>query len=164
MTELGVRIEKLEPMRVASVWSFGESPELEAWEKLVAWARPRGLLDNPEEHPIFGFNNPSPSAGSPNYGYELWIVVGPDTEPEGETRILSFDGGLYAVTRCEVARGQYEAIGATWKRLVTWREDSKYKSGAHQWLEKSVVIPQWGAAQNSAGVEFVLDLYLPIAE
>lgn len=164
MSQLDVRIERLEPMRVASVWGFGESPEIEAWEKLEAWARPKGLFDDLEKHPIFGFNNPSPSAGSPNYGYELWIAIGPDLEPEGEMRVLVFDGGLYAVTRCQVPRGQYQVIAETWRKLVTWREDSSYRSGTHQWLEKSVLVLQWGVQAESPGVEFVLDLYLPIAE
>ncbi len=157
MNELEVRIVRLEPMRVASVWGFGESPEGQAWQKLEAWAKPKGLLDDPEQHRIFGFNNPNPSAGSPNYGYELWIEVGPDVVPEGDTRILGFNGGLYAVTRCEVPKGQYHVIGETWKELVTWREDSQYKCGTHQWLEKSV-------PTDAPGIEFILDLYLPIAE
>ena len=55
-------------------------------------------------------------------------------------------------------------IGATWKELVTWREDSKYKCAAHQWLEKSVLIPQWSVPIDLPGIEFVMDLYLPIAE
>jgi DNA gyrase inhibitor GyrI len=157
MSELNVRIVKLAPMRVASFWGFSESPETEAWEKLLAWATPRGLLENPEKHRLFGFNNPNPSAGSPNYGYEVWIVVDPDAEPEGNERILDFDGGLYAVTRCEVPQGQFDVIGETWKRLVAWREDGKYKCGTHQWLEESLPM-------DLPGLEFVLDLYLPIAE
>ena len=157
MSELDVRIVRLEPVRVASFWGFGKSPEGLAWEKLLDWARPRGLLGDPEQHRLFGFNNPDPSAGSPNYGYEVWIVVSPDAEPEGEARILGFDGGLYAVTRCVVPKGQFEVIGATWKKLVTWREDSKYKCGTHQWLEESLPM-------DLPGTEFVLDLYLPIAE
>lgn len=164
MSELDVRIVKLEPMRVASVWGFGESPESEAWQKLEAWARPKGLLDDPEKHAIFGFDNPTHSAGSPNYGYEVWIKVGPDVEPEGETRILDFKGGLYAVMRCEVPKGQYDVIGATWKKLITWREDSKYKYASHQWLEKSILIPQWRGQSIPPGIEFVMDLYLPIAK
>ncbi len=157
MSGLDVRIVKIEPMRVASFLGFGESPEGEAWEKLLTWAKPRGLLENPEKHRLFGFNNPNPSAGSPNYGYEVWIVIGPDAEPEGDAKILSFEGGLYAVTRCEVPKGQFDVIGATWKKLVTWREDSKYKCGTHQWLEESLPM-------DLPDTEFVLDLHLPIAE
>jgi AraC family transcriptional regulator len=157
MNELDVRIVRLEPTRVASFWGFGESPENKAWEKLLAWARPRGLLDDLEKHRLFGFNNPCPSGGSPNYGYEVWIVVDPDTEPEGDARILGFDGGLYAVTRCVVPKGQFEVIGDTWRKLVTWREDSKYRCGTHQCLEESLPM-------DLPDTEFVLDLYLPIAE
>ena len=157
MSTHDMQIETLKPMRVASVWGFGPSPENEAWQKLEAWAKPQGLYGDLENHPIFGFNNPNPSAGSPNYGYELWLQVGPDTLPEGDVRILDFAGGLYAVKRCEVPKGQFEQIGETWKALVTWLEDSKYKQGTHQWLEKSI-------ATSSPDLEFVLDLYLPIAE
>jgi AraC family transcriptional regulator len=157
MAELEVRIVELEPMRVASVWGFGEEPEGIAFTKLDAWAGPKGLRDDPEKHRVFGFNNPDPYPGSPNYGYEVWIEVGPEVEPEGDVRIVGFDGGLYAVVRCEVPAGQYEVIGATWKKLVTWREDSKYRYGHTQWMEQSL-------PSSGPGIEFVLDLYMPIAE
>ena len=158
MGELDVRIVKLDRMRVASAYGFGQSPEGQAWETLIAWAKPKGLLDDRQNHRIFGFDNPSPSPGSPNYGYELWIEVGPDVEPEQDVRIVAFLGGLYAVTRCEVPPSEpYRVIPATWKRLVTWREDSPYRCGSHQWLEESIPI-------ELPGIEFVLDLYLPIVE
>jgi len=137
MSELDVRIVKLEPMRVASFLGFGESPEELAWAKLIPWAKEKGLLDDPEKHRLFGFNNPNPSKGSPNYGYEVWIVIGPDIEA--------------------VPKGFFDVIGDTWKRLVTWREDSKYKCGNHQWLEESLPL-------ELPDTEFVLDLYLPISE
>ncbi|KPK03098.1 MAG: hypothetical protein AMJ56_19995 [Anaerolineae bacterium SG8_19] len=59
-------------------------------------------------------------------------------EQEGDVRILGFDGGLYAVTRCEVPKGQYDVISATWKKLVAWREASKYNWGHSQWLEENI--------------------------
>ena len=157
MSDLEVRIIKLEPMRVVSFLGFGESPEELAWEKLIAWAKPKGLLDDLKEHRLFGFNNPNPSAGSPNYGYEVWIVVDPDQEVDGEAKIVDFEGGLYGVTRCVVPTGKFEVIGETWKKLNAWREDSEYNCGHHQWLEESLPL-------NPPDTEFVLDLYLPIAE
>jgi AraC family transcriptional regulator len=157
MNKSEVRIVKLEPMRVASFWGFGKSPETQAWEKLFAWAKPRGLCDDYSKHRLFGFDNPQPSAGSPNYGYEAWIVVDPDTEPDGEAKIVDFEGGLYAVMRCEVPKGQFDVIGVTWKKLVTWREDSQYKCSNHLCLEESI-------PTDLPDVEFVLDLFLPIVE
>jgi len=158
MSELEVHIVKLEPMRVASFHGFGQTPEDEAWKKLVAWAKPKGFLDDPDHHRIFGFNNPEPSPGSPNYGYEFWITVSAEVQPAGEMEIKGFSGGLYAVTRCEVQGRPYETIPATWKKLVLWRENGKYKSAHHQWLEEH--LREKGAPES----DFNLDLYLPIAE
>ena len=157
MTELEVHIVKLEPMRVASVYGFGENPEEIAWEKLERWATSKGFMDDPEHHPIFGFNNPDPSPGSPNYGYEFWMAVGPEFEPEEGVRILGFSGGLYAVTRCNVGEAPYESIPRTWQQLVEWQENSRYRRGRHQWLEQHIEVKEMPH-------EFALDLHLPIAE
>ena len=158
MSKLDVRIVKLEPMRVASFHGFGQSPEEAAWNKLIAWAKPKGLRGDLKRKRIFGFNNPNPSPGSPNYGYEFWIVVGPDVQPEGEMEIKDFPGGLYAVTRCLVQDKPYETIPATWKKLVEWHESSRYKHAARQYLEEHLDV------ENGSEGDFDLDLYLPIAE
>lgn len=152
MDKLEVRIVELEPMRVASVHGYSATPEHDAWEKLIAWAEPRGLLEGRASFRIFGFNNPDPSPGSPNYGYEFWLTVGPEVEGEGEAQIKSFSGGRYAVTRC-VGIPQ---IGEIWKRLNTWLEDSSYRHGRHQWLEESL------SPVGTPETELVMDLYMPI--
>lgn len=156
MNALNVRIVELEPVRVASFHAYGQEPEVAAWEKLAAWAKSKGLLEDLEDHQVFGFNNPSPSPGSPNYGYEFWITVGPEVEAEEPMEIKEFAGGLYAVARCEVGGKPYETIPAGWKQLVLWREDSSYKAGSHQWLEKHIQLDEYPNG------EWDLDLYLPI--
>ncbi|MBN1641409.1 MAG: GyrI-like domain-containing protein [Anaerolineae bacterium] len=153
MDDLEVRIVELPPMRVARVHAYSATPEHDAWKKLIAWAQPRGLLADRQAFRIFGFNNPDPSPGSPNYGYEFWISVGPETEIDGDAEARSFRGGLYAVTRSVGV----DAIGPTWKRLVTWGEDSPYKHGSHQWLEEHL-----GPVDAPEG-ELTLDLYMPVA-
>jgi len=60
-------------MKVAAALGFGPEPEALAWEALTHWAASEGLRLN--EHRLFGFNNPSPTPGSPNYGYEQWLVL-----------------------------------------------------------------------------------------
>jgi len=157
MSDVDIKIAKIEPMRVASVWGFGHSPEELAWEKLQAWAGPKNLLDKSEKYRIFGFNNPNPSAGSPNYGYELWLEVDLETEPEADVRIVDFQGGAYAVARCEVPEGDYSVINLAWKQLAIWRENSQFKPASHQWLEEFIPI-------ELPGIELVIDLHIPIAE
>ena len=152
MNELEVKIVKLEPMRVASFHGFGKQPEDIAWEKLTTWAEAANIKEG--DYRIFGFNNPDPSPGSPNYGYDFWITVGPEVEAEGEVSIIDFPGGLYAVTRVK----GIEKIHETWKQLVAWMEESSYQHGGHQWLEEHLT------PMDTPLEDFMLDLYAPITE
>ena len=102
MSSLIVRIEQLEPMRVASVRAFSTAPERDAWERLQVWAEGQGLLEDPQAHPLFGFNNPSPARPGGPYGYEYWIRIGPEVTTPGGVEAKDFPGGLYAVTTCKL--------------------------------------------------------------
>ena len=154
MSDLNVRIVQMEPMRVASAHGFGTEPEPQAWEKILAFAEARGI--DTGEVRFFGFNNPNPSPGSPNYGYEQWMTVSPGVEGEGEITIKEIPARRYAVARCE----GLSTIGKVWQDLVLWFEDSPYKKPAHwcQCLEELLTRP--GLPYE----EYVFDLYLPIAD
>jgi DNA gyrase inhibitor GyrI len=133
-----VKIVHLEPLFVACFPAYGPEPETEAWERLVAWARPLGLLDDPEKHRIFGFDTTGLSPSSENRGYEFWIEVEPGFQPEAEVQIKSFSGGKYAVFTIEKVGNPWEAIPSSWHALVLWQEDSPYKMGKAQCLEKRI--------------------------
>jgi DNA gyrase inhibitor GyrI len=157
MSNLDVRIVKLPPMRVACVNGFGEGPEGIAFDKMKAWAAAHSLLG--KQYRLFGYNNPDPSPGSPNYGYDVWITVDEAVQADGEARIIEFPGGLYAVTHLEV-KDPGADIPGTWQKLVKWMESSKYRHGRHQWLEEHI-----GPLEAMAGEQpFTLDLHLPITE
>ena len=145
-----VKLVKLKPMIVASFYAFGESPEGEALQKLNNWAKPKDFLNDIENHPIFGFNNPPPSGLGQEYGYEFWIKVDPKTEPEGDMRICFFGGGSYAVTRCTGV----DKIHDIWLALFEWCKINNYKIGTHQGLEKFI--------SGDSPEDLVIDLYCPI--
>lgn len=157
MSDMNVRIVNLPPMRVACVNGFGEGPEGIAFDKMKAWAQEHNLLEEP--HRLFGYNNPDPSPGSPNYGYDVWLTVGESLQADGEARIIDFPGGLYAVTRIEVKNPGDDIPGA-WQKLVKWMESSKYRHGRHQWLEEHI----GPLAEMGGDQPFTLDLHLPIME
>ncbi|WP_455142897.1 GyrI-like domain-containing protein [Candidatus Hodarchaeum mangrovi] len=155
--DLDVRIKTLSPMRVASVQAISKSPESEAWGKMKPWAEKMGLLDNTEEYPIFGFNNPDPSPDKEEYGYEFWIKIGSDIVPPPEFKVKEIKSGLYAVTTTRPAITDENIIPA-WKRLAEWvKNNKKYDFGSHQLLEKHL-------NPRAPIEELILDLYCPIKE
>jgi DNA gyrase inhibitor GyrI len=152
MNALNVRIEKLEPMRVASVRVVSEHPETEAWERLKAWAEPRGLLKDPRQHPIFGFNHPNPSPDRKEYGYEFWIRVGPEAASGGAVEVKEIAGGRFAVT---THRGYPSP--QVWKQLWDWVQSSRY-----QWRKTHELERIHDPLASEVEVNF--DLYLPIED
>jgi DNA gyrase inhibitor GyrI len=152
MTGLDVRIVRLEPLRVVASHDFGKSPEEIAIGQLLKWMETQGI--DPTKGRFFGFNNPSPSAGSPNYGYEQWLVLEGDDITVGEgLEIKDFPGGLYAVTASTL-----EDIGLTWKKLARWCEESRYELAHHQWLEEALT------SLTLPPKDIRFNLYAPIAE
>ena len=152
MTEEEVRIIELEPIRVAAAMGFGPQPETEAWEKLMTWSLATNHLDGTQRY--FGFNNPGPMPGSPNYGYEQWMTVGPAVESFGDIEIKTFEGGLYAVMRCD----GLTTIEEDWGQLAAWLEASPYQADHRRCLEELLCSP---VLPHS---EWVFDLYVAIRE
>jgi DNA gyrase inhibitor GyrI len=157
MEQLEIRIITLPPMRVACVNGFGQGPEGQAFDKMKAWLKAHDLLGKPARQ--FGYNNPDPTPGSPNYGYDVWVTLDESIKADGDAHIIDFPGGLYAVTRCEVKNPGAD-IPATWQKLFKWMQASRYHQGRHQWLEEHLG-PLEEMGDNNY---FTLDLYLPISE
>jgi DNA gyrase inhibitor GyrI len=153
MSKLDVQIVTLPPMRVISAYGYGSQPEDKAGRKMTEFLKAKGLLSEYGSGIAhYGFNNPSPSHGSPNYGYEIWAQVPAEVEPEGDLKVVNYEGGLYAVTRFE----NLENIGKEWGELVRWREASAYREGTHQWLEHLL-----NPLVNDPA-KFIFELFLPI--
>jgi AraC family transcriptional regulator len=155
MTENNTRLPsdiwttEIGPCRVAYYRAVSKNPETDAWRVLNSWAEGNSV---PGTHRRFGFDNPGPSSGKPDYGYEVWIVVGDEVKESEEIRIKDFEGGQYAVLRTNLAD-----IGQNWQRLVQWVRSSRFNAAPGQCLEESLSPP--GTPEDS----LILNLYLPIA-
>ncbi len=153
MEKIEVKIVTLPPMKAVAFYGFGNSPEPEAHAKAVDWLKKHQLY-KAGAYRNFGFNNPSPSSASPNYGYEVWIVPADGLPENHGAKEVDFGGGLYAVAYCP----DLSMIGEIWQKLVAWRDGSKYEHAAHQWFEEEY--DHWDGSRT--GNRF--DLFLPIRE
>ena len=151
MEKAKVEIIKLPPLKVASFLGFSTTPEDDAHKAANAWLKEQNLF-KPNVYRSFGFNNPNPSAGSPKYGYEIWIDPKGEFPQNTEAKTLQFEGGLYAMTHCS----DLEVIGETWQNLVAWIDSSEYQLRDDQWLEE--LLNPWVEDQT----DFEFKLYLAI--
>jgi len=153
--ELEVQFIRLQPMRVVSFQAISESPENEAWAKLREWAEPKGYFDDLERNPIYGFNNPNPSPGKKEYGYEFWLVVNPDFKSD-EVEVKDVPESFNVVTRCNVEDPARD-ITEAWKKILQWIKKHKIKFAGRCGIEK-VIVP------SHSGEGFILDIYIPVEE
>jgi hypothetical protein len=86
--DLKVRTERLETMRAAHIHVLSETPEEEAWKKMVAWAKPKGLLEKGIR--VFG-RNTYPTDNP--HGYEFFLTVGWNIEPDGDIDMREIPAG-----------------------------------------------------------------------
>ena len=131
--DMEVRLERLETMRAAHVHAFSESPEEDAWKKMVAWAKPKGLLEEDSGTRVFG-RNTYPTDSPEPHGYEFFLTVGAEVEAEVDIDIQEIPGGLYAVLRFEGLENMKDA----WERLWNWIKESEHehigwRKGEHGW-------------------------------
>ena len=111
---MDVDVKQVETMRVAFIRHVGPYSEVGAtWERLMAWAAPRGLLG--PEMTFLGICHDDPDVTPEDkIRYDAGLVVDDGFEPEGEVGVQQIGGGEYAVT---THFGPYGKLGETYARL-----------------------------------------------
>ncbi|MGD8752934.1 MAG: GyrI-like domain-containing protein [Anaerolineales bacterium] len=155
MSKFKVHIEQLDPMRVVVFRGYSKTPEMEAHEHAVAFAKEKGLIDEHNRLKTFGFNKPAPWATKgEQYGYELWVVVDSDVDVPPYLMVKEFPGVKCAVTSIE----KLADIGAAWEYLYEWVENSEDYEHAHMDGLEEVLSPL-GTPEE----ELAFNLYLPVS-
>lgn len=157
-----VRIDRLETLRAANTHVISGSPEEDAWNKMRVWAMPRGLFKKGSGTRVFGRNTYPTNEPEP-HGYEFFLTVDPDLEPENDIDVKEIPGGLYAVLRFK----NLNIIGDAWNRLFTWIEESEYehvgwRKSEHGWVDgyEENLDPFGGLSPE----EWVFDLWVQLKE
>ena len=151
-----VRIQTLEPLRVASFRAASQEPEHDAFAAAFDWMDQQGL-SLAKNVRLFGFDvEVSPEQAQAGLrGYEVWSSPPDASRSTPEVPVKGFNGGLYAVMKVsDPFTDPFAVIPTGWQRLAQWAEASpEYAIGGHQWLEEHI--------ETADGT--YLDLYLPLS-
>lgn len=160
MKEMDVRLERLTTMRAVRTHVLSDTPEEDAGKKIRAWALSKGLTAK-NGNRLFG-RNTYPTDKPEPHGYELYLTINDAIESEGDIEMGEIPGGLYAVLRFT----NLNRIGAAWKTLWTWLEESTYESvgwtkGDHGWVDGFEEHINWQAEETPV-TEWVFDLWVQL--
>lgn len=152
-----VRIETVEPMRVAFIRHIGPYMECKtAWDKLCAWAGPKGIFStNPK---VIGICHDDPQVTPPEkIRYDACFTVNDEIEAEGEVGIQVVGDGKYAV--CS-HKGPYENLESTYAEIMgKWLPQSGQELGEHLNFELYLNSPD-----ETPPEELLTELYIPLKD
>ena len=153
-----VRIIRLPAMTVVAYRAESTTPERDCSKVFNPFVIENNLHKR-NGYRNFGFNNPSPSEGTPVYGYEMWVTIPEDFDVPAPLVKKQFGGGLYASIFTTM-----NEIGERWKLLHEWCENSdKYDIDfSFQWLEECSMDFEIFISEHVPDGEKQLDLLEPI--
>jgi AraC family transcriptional regulator len=110
-----------------------------AWDKLVAWAGPKGLLHAATKCIGIGYDNPQVTP-SEKIRYDACFTVDNEVEAEGEVGIQTIDGGKFATF---THKGSYDGLEATYAEIMgKWLPQSGQQLGENPSFEMYLNHPE----------------------
>ena len=157
-----IRLERLKTLRAAYTHSSSNTPEEDAKEKIIDWAKSKGLMEKKIAARLFG-RNTYPTDKPEPHGYEFYLTVDDDIEIGEGLEMKEIHEGLYAGLRFT----NLLKIRETWERLWRWFEDSKYKpvewkKSEHGWVDGFEEHVNW--QEEKPQTEWIFNLWIQIKE
>lgn len=126
----------------------------EAYEKLMKWAGPRGLLKFPKTKTLTVYHDDPAITAIDQVRQSACITVENDVRTEGEIGKMKIDGGRYAVGRFEIDVTGFEKA---WNTMCLWLTESGYQPGEGYPYELYHNSPE-----DDKNQKFVLDICIPV--
>ena len=149
---LQVHFETLPPMRIVSFHVISKTPENDASKKMQKWMKENNIFFDSDSHPTFGFDNPKPTRGKEEYGYEFWLKVDDDFEPKDDVKVKDIPSFQYVVT----TSWRLTDVGRDWKHLDRWIKEHNYE------IIRDTPCLERAHISGVAEEELILDLMVPI--
>lgn len=125
-----------------------------AYEKLMRWAGPRGLLNFPGTKTITVYHDDPSITAIEQVRQSACITVENDIKVEGEIGKMKLDGGNYAVGHFEIDETGFEKA---WNTMCLWFTGSGYQPAEGYPYEL-----YYNSPEDDARRRFVLDICIPV--
>ena len=125
-----------------------------AYEKLMKWAGPRGLLNFPETKTVTVYHDDPSITAIEQVRQSACITVDKDVKVDGEIGKMKLESGKYAVGHFEINEQGFEKA---WNTMCLWFTESGYQPGDSYPYEL-----YYNSPEEDAQRRFVLDICIPV--
>jgi AraC family transcriptional regulator len=150
-----IEIKEMPEMNVVYCRHTGQYNQImKAYEKLMKWAGPRGLLNFPETKIITVYHDDPAITAIDQVRQSACITVDKEVKVEGEIGKMKLEGGKYAVGHFEIDQKGFEKA---WNTMCLWFTESGYQPREGYPYEL-----YYNSPEDAALGKFVLDICIPV--
>jgi AraC family transcriptional regulator len=152
---MDVQVKQVEPQKVAFVRHIGPYAECAAaWNKLCAWAGPKGLFQPGVQFIGLCYDDPDITPAE-KIRYDACLTIDQDIKPEGEIGVQTIEGGLYAMA---TLHGPYTGLSDLYAQICgQWIPAGGYEIRSLPSFEVYLNSPE-----ETPEEELLTDVYVPI--
>ncbi len=118
-----IEIKELSKMELAYVSSIGSHNLADAFQKLIQWVTPKGLV-NDQSKMVTIYNDSFKVTEANKVSMSACITLNQPIETDGEIGITAIDKGKFIVGNFEIGLNEFEK---SWTGLFIWMNENGYK-------------------------------------
>ena len=162
LDDFDVKLERLETLNAICAYSLSDNPEEDAKEKIMSYAKSKGLMEKTSISRLFG-RNTYPTKNPEPHGYEFYLTHEKTLELEGDLKAIQIPSGLYAVLKFK----NLFNIAEAWATILKWIANNPYESanwvkGDHGWVGGYEEHINW--KEEKPPTEWILKLWVKLKE
>jgi len=152
-----VEIKEMPAMNLVYCRHTGQFNQIgKAYEKLMKWAGPRGLLNFPQTKTITVYHDDPTVTAIEKVRQSACITVEDDVKVDGEIGKMKLEGGKYAVGRFDIDEKGFEKA---WNTMCLWLTESGYQPSEGNPYELYHNSPDEDIKRR-----FILDICIPVKQ
>lgn len=150
-----IEVKEMAALKLAYVRHIGEFNKIgEAYDKLMKWAGPRGLLNFPKTKTVTIYHDDPGITAIEKVQQSACITIENELKPDGEVGYLAVPASKCVVGRFEIGPEGFEDA---WKSVCLWMSESGFQPSDEHPYE--LYHDHQGEAEN---MRFVLDICIPV--
>lgn len=153
--QAGIQVKELPTLHLARILHTGHDHLEQAFEKLMKWAGPKGLLDTPDFKMLTIYHDSFKTTDPTLVRLSAGILLSKPILVDGEVRLATIDAGRFVTGHFEMVSEDFDQA---WRDLFVWLN----KQG-HQAKGRDCFEIYHNDYRLHPEKKFITDLYIPIS-